>query len=225
MLGASSIVAAITLTFYIGASQTVPSDFHAVQAAAGNDLTVRNVPWQDYPFRFSPYYGIRLTYIAPSKSRTELTLDYTHFKVYAPTSDTVRQTGVWHGNPVNETAPMDARVQSFEITHGANMLAVNVIQRLSQSENAFYIGGGPVVMFPHSESRIDGVPGGNILEYGGVGFQVLAGAQQCVGSKRVRAELKYSNSLVTTTIADGVADMRLQTFHELVGFDLLGRCP
>ena len=220
----TAILGAITLTFYLGASQTLPSDFHVSQPAAGNELTVHKVPWQAFPFRFSPYYGVRLTYQPPGPARDAVVLDYTHFKVYADTDDLVRQTGTWHGTPLDETASMKNRVQSFEITHGANMIGLIFTERLAAGDEGGYLGLGPSLMFPHSESRVDGKPGGNVLEFGGAGFQILGGAQQCVGVKRVRAELKYSNGPVTMTIADGRATTRLETVHELAGIDF-GQCP
>ena len=216
-------VSAITLTFYLGASQAAPSDLRVRQSDAGNDAVMHEVPWQAFPFRFSPYYGIRLTYEPPGSSRLALMLDYTHFKVYAPTNDDVRQTGQWHGAPIDETAPMKSRVQSFEITHGANMLGLTATERFSAATGGVYAGVGPVLMVPHSESRVDGKPGGNVLEFGGAGWQVAGGAQQCVGVKRVRAELKYSDSGARTTIADGYATTNLRTVHELAGFDF-GHC-
>ncbi len=119
---------------------------------------------------------------------------------------------------------MKERVQSFEITHGANMLGLIAAERFSPTNGGVYAGGGPALLFPHSESRVDGKPGGNILEFGGIGFQVVGGAQQCVGVKRVRAELKYSDGEAKMTIADGFATTRLRTVHELAGFDF-GHCP
>ena len=94
-------MADIVLSFYIGASQTRPSDLRVSQPARGNNATVHSVTWLGYPFR----------------------------------------------------------VQSIEMTHGLNMLGLDVLQQISGvAGGGEYIGGGPVVFVPHTESRVDGVP-------------------------------------------------------------------
>lgn len=213
----------LAFSIYLGASQTRPSDLHVVQPERGNDATMRNAPWPGYSFRFEPYYGLRLSYAAPGHPWTRLALDYTHYKIYGRTEDVVAQVGTWHGAPLDEVAPMRKRVQSFEMTHGLNMLGLDVLQQVSGSQAGFYVGGGPVIYVPHSENRVDGLPGGDRFDFGGFGFQAQAGARGCVGVRRLFAELKYNEGHPTVTIAQGNAQTSLQTVHELAGIDF-GRC-
>jgi hypothetical protein len=166
-----------------------------------------------------------LTYARPDRPWTQLALDYTHFKVYADTTQNVLQNGVWHGATFAQTAPMQQRVQSFEITHGVNMLGLVLLQRVSGAGDAgAYAGAGPVIYLPHSESRVDGLPGGAGYQYGGGGFEVLAGMRGCVGAVSLFGELKYSNGVPNVTIAQGHAQTRIEAVHELVGIDSR-RCP
>ena len=183
------MLADVLLSFYIGASQTQPSDLRVQQPAHRNDVTVHSVTWRGYPFRFEIYYGIRLAYTPPYHPWTQLVLDYTHYKVYAETDDTV--------------------LQSIEMTHGLNMLAVNVLQRV--------VGGA------NTSADIDGAAHTSGYDFGGTGFQVIAGANGCAGSHQLFAEMKYSNGTPLVAIAQGRAQTALHTVHELAGVQF-GHC-
>lgn len=213
-------VADVVLSFYFGASQTRPSDLHIVQQQRANDATMHDVTWRGYPFRFEIYYGLRLTYTAPYHPAMRIALDYTHFKIYAATNDRVAQSGTWHGNPLHETAPMRERVQSIEMTHGLNMLGLLLLQRVTGSGGgAFYIGGGPVMFVPHTESRVDSLQHETGYRFGGAGFQVAAGVRGCVRRHPVFVESKYSNGAPVAGIAQGWAQTGIHTLHELAGID------
>jgi hypothetical protein len=218
------ILADFVLSFYLGASQTQPSDLHVVQASRENDATMRDVPWPGYSFRFEPYYGIRLSYNAPGHPQTRITLDFTHYKIYALTSQVVEQDGTWHGQPLHDVAPMSDRVQSFEVTHGLNMLGTSLLQNVAGSgSNGVYIGGGPVFYVPHSENRVDGIAGGNRYAFGSLGFQAHAGVQGCVSGHGLFAEAKYNSGQLVMPIAEGTAQTTVRTTQELGGFDF-GPC-
>jgi hypothetical protein len=215
------MLAAITLSLYFGASQTQPSELHVVQSARGNDATFHRVAWHGYAFRAPIYYGVRLTYAPARNAQTQIALDYTHFKIYADTSQTVEQEGIWHGAAFTQTAPLDRRVQSFEITHGVNLLGIAVLQRVSGSGDAgAYIGGGPVIYLPHTENRVDGVAGGDGYRYGGGGFEVLGGIRGCIGPQPLYAEVKYSRGVPSVPVAQGNAQTRIDALHEIAGTDL-----
>jgi hypothetical protein len=207
----------IVLSFYLGASQTRPSDLRILQPSRANTATMHSVTWQGFPFRFEVYYGIRLSYVSPNHPWTQFVLDYTHYKVYADTTRVVEQDGIWHGERFAQVAPMRDRVQSIEMTHGLNMLGVSVLQQVTGSSGGLYVGGGPVMFIPHTESRTDGVPDETGYVYGGAGFQVMAGAQACTGERPVFAEMKYSNGAPIVGIAQGHAQTAIRTVHEIAG--------
>lgn len=215
----------IVLSFYLGASQTAPSDLRVVQPARGNDATMHSVTWRGYPFRFEIYYGIRLTYTPPHYPFSSLALDFTHAKIYAETNNIVEQDGTWNASQLHETASMSERVQSFEITHGMNMLGLSVLQQVSgKPGGGAYIGGGPVLFVPHTESRVDGLPLTSGYEYGRVGFQVAGGVRGCIGQRPIYGEVKYSRGTPSVSIAEGHAETVVRTVHELAGFGF-SRCP
>lgn len=220
------MLADIVLSFYLGASQTAPSDLHVVQPARGNDATMQRVTWRGYPFRFEIYYGLRLTYTPPHYPFTSIALDFTHAKIYAADENVVSQSGTWHGEPVSDMQPMRARVQSFEMTHGMNMLGLSVLEQVSgRAGGGAYIGGGAVVFVPHTESRVDGAPLTSGYEYGRVGFQVAGGVHGCIGSRPVYGEVKYSQGTPSVSIAQGHADTVVRTVHELAGLGLAHCAP
>jgi hypothetical protein len=217
------LLAGITLSIYFGASQARPSDLSVTQPALANNAVMHDVRWQNYPFRAPIYYGVRFTYTPPNHPWTQIAIDFTHLKVYANTHDVVRQTGTWHGSSFAERVPLNQRVQSFEITHGVNLLGLTVLRSTSpRASPGAYVGAGPVIYLPHSENRVDGQPGGDGYEYGGGGFQVLAGVRGCFGAKPVFAELKYSHGTPRVTIAHGRARTRVDAIHELAGITLSG---
>jgi hypothetical protein len=218
----ASMLAAITLSFYFGASQTQPSDLHVTQTARGNDATFHRVAWHGYAFRAPMYYGVRLTYAPANHPQTQIALDYTHFKIYADTTQSVGQSGRWHGAAFTEAAALDQHVQSFEITHGVNLLGIAVLQRVSgSSEDAgAYVGGGPVIYLPHSENRVDGLPGGDGYRFGGGGFEVLGGIRGCINAQPFYAEVKYSHGVPSVPIAQGGAQTRVDAVHEIAGIDV-----
>jgi hypothetical protein len=218
------LLADVTFSIYLGASQTRPSDLRVDQPRRHNEATMRTVPWAGYPFRFEPYYGLRLTYNPPGHPQTRIALDFTHYKIYARTEAVVTQDGTWHGLIFRDVAPMRERVQSFEVTHGLNMLGLSLLQSLSSSANGAYAGGGPVMYVPHSESRVDGIAGGDVYHFSGFGFQAQAGLATCAGDHRVYAEAKYDvKPGLTVPIAQGTAQTNVHTMHELAGWDL-GPC-
>lgn len=219
------MLAAITLSIYFGVSQTKAADLHVVQQTRDNDATLHAVPWHDYPGRAPIYYGIRLAYSLPNHPWTQFALDYTHLKVYANASQIVQQDGTWHGMPFSARAPIAQRVQSFEITHGLNSLGIVVLQQVSGSQGGgAYVGGGPVIYLPHSENRVDGIAGGDGYEYGGGGFEALAGARGCIGVQPVFSEVKYNHGSPTVSIAQGHAQTRVDVLQEIAGTGAR-RCP
>jgi hypothetical protein len=215
----------IVLSFYLGASQTAPSDLRVVQPARQNDATMHGVTWRGYPFRFEVYYGVRLTYTPPRYPFTSIALDFTHAKIYAETDAAVVQDGTWNGKALHDIAPMRERVQSFEMTHGMNMLGLSVLEQVAgKPGGGAYVGGGPVLYIPHTESRVDGAPLTSGYEYGGVGLQFAGGVRGCIGHRPLYSEMKYSRARPTVSIANGHAQTLVRTVHELAGMAFT-RCP
>jgi hypothetical protein len=162
---------------------------------------------------------LRLSYNIRGHPETRIALDFTHYKIYADANQIVEQDGTWHNEPLNTTAPMRDTVQSFEVTHGLNMLGLSLLQNVWGSSNGAYIGGGPVLYVPHSENRVDGVAGGNRYAFSGFGLQGQAGVQGCVRGHDLFAEAKYNAGQLNVPIAQGTAQTTVRTTHELAGFN------
>ena len=216
-----------TLSFYIGMSFTRSSDLRVVMPHSGNHLTFRNVAWESRPFRFSPYYGIRLTHYSSASPQVSLSLDFTHNKLFDVGDRIVRAQGVWHGGPVDEIARMDQRVQAFEITHGLNMLSLNVLYYptraapMSVSPGMLdpYIGAGIVFYVMHAENTIDNKPWADGYRSSGLGYQVLAGVQCRRAPRCVFLEAKYSSGEARVgTAEEGHAQTHIRTLHTIGGY-------
>lgn len=178
---------------------------------------MHDVPWAAYPFRFEPYYGLRLSYNAPGQPETRIVFDFTHYKIYALTDQVVAQSGRWHGGPLQGASPMRESVQSFEVTDGLNVLGLSLLQSVSGGTNGPYVGGGPVLYVPHSENRVDGIAGGDRYGFLTFGFQAQAGVRGCVSSHELFAEAKYNGRQLVMPIAQGTAQTTVRTTHELAG--------
>jgi hypothetical protein len=190
-----------SLAIALGLSFTRPSDLTIKQPNAGTATTFHNVHWSGQAFVSPLYYVVRVGY-------GDAALDFTHYKIIAAVHQTVHETGVWQGQPVDGDAPVDARVQHFEISHGVNALALVGIVH-DPAKRGFYAGGGPLIYLSHAESTV----GGNDAQWGyghsGYGFEVFSG----VGMPAPWAEVKYDEGRVTVGVAGGTATVPLQTLH------------
>ena len=203
----------IWLSVYIGVARTTPSDIHLSQPNAETDVTFHHVRWADRSFRPSIYYGIRLSYAPSQGGGAVLNLDYTHYKIYAQTDRAVDVAGTWRGNPIGEEAPLSRYVQGFDITHGLNMIAFDVL-----CCGRAYAGGGVAYYVAHAENRIGGEANREHYAGAGLGYQLVGGYRDAVSGDPLFAELKYSSGDVTVDTAEqGRAQTRAHTWHVLFG--------
>jgi hypothetical protein len=183
----------------IGISFTRPSDLTIHQPASGNDAVFRNVRWANQSFVSPLYYIVRF-------GKGDVQVDFTHYKVIAETHERIRVAGTWHGQPVDETARLEERVQHIEISHGVNSFALVGLAH-DPAHRGLYIGAGPVIFMPHAESTVDGRVGEWGYAYGGQGIEVFAG----VGVPAPFAEVKYDAGSIRVGVADGTAATTLST--------------
>ncbi len=226
--------AEVSISVYSGTSDTATSDLRIREPSSDSDATFHGVRWQARPFEDSPYYGIRLAYFQTNSSRIGASLDFTHYKIYAETERTLALDGRWDGVTVKGIGPMYLRVQHFEVSHGLNLAALNMIYRwplgpaaaLPESRWQAYVGAGLVAYVPHAEATINGNFTSAGYQLGGFGYQVLAGLQ-CRVSRRMSlfAELKQDGGGLNMDFqGDTRARTGVRTFHALGGVTLsLGR--
>lgn len=223
---ADTALAETTASFYLGSSHTGNSDVRISQPGTASDATFRGVNWDTESFKNPRYYGIRLSHFFEGRPDWGVGFEFIHDKVHARTDQVVHVGGTWNGAPVNEDARMNQRVQSFNMSHGLNILALNVYRRwMHETGSEFprgrwqpYAGAGLVYYLLHPENSVNGQKNDESYQGGGVGYQLFGGLQygvtQTVG---IFIEAKYNNGKVAVDTAGGG---RGET--ELKGSQLLG---
>ena len=190
-----------SIALAIGISFSHPSDLVIDQPANGNHATFHNVRWAGQSFVSPLYYVVRI-------GKGDVQLDFTHFKMIAEVHESIPVTGTWHGEAVDETAPLGERVQHLEISHGVNSFALIGLFR-DPARRGAYVGAGPLIYLPHAESTIDGQVNQWGYANGGSGVEVLAG----VGFPAPFADIKYDAGSVKVGIANGTASTTVQSLQ------------
>lgn len=216
----ATAMAETSIAVYTGASRTSDSDLHVAQPGLGTDLVARDVRWSAKPFKPAPYYGLRATWFPTAESRWGASLDFTHYKAYAQTARVGGVQGTWMGGAVAGAAPLDRYVQRFELSHGVNTLSANLVYRFPavwSGRLTPYVGAGPAVYLPHTESTVGGVPNDASYHAAGFGVHLQAGARYRLTDRwAVFIETKFDRGRVKVDVASGTARTTLQTMH-LVG--------
>ncbi len=201
-----------TASFYLGSSRAANSDVQISQPGTGSDATFHGVSWDTESSRAPRYYGVRVTHFLEDLPDWGIGFDFTHDKVLARTDEIVHVDGMWNGAPVNQDAPMSQRVQSFSITHGVNILALNLYHRwMNEPSDAFphgrwqpYVGAGLTYYMLHSENTVNGQRNSEGYKSGGFGYQLLGGLQYSVTQTLgVFIEAKYNRGNVKVGVAGG----------------------
>jgi opacity protein-like surface antigen len=216
-----------TVMFYLGTSLTRNSDVHIRQPGSGTDAIFRNVSWESRSYEFPLYYGIRINHFFKDRPNVGIGLEFTHDKAYARTGQVVHVDGTWDGVPVNEDAPMDQRVQSFSMSHGVNIVALNAYYR-GMHENTVsyphgrwqpYAGAGLTYYVLHPENTVDGQNNDESYQGGGFGYQLLGGLNYRITPRGgVFAEVKHNRGKVEVdTAAGGRAETELKSSQLLTG--------
>src|SRR5437867_7444206 len=231
-LPAAFIIAAATasaetlISGYLGDSWTRSSDLRVSQSTTDSDATFQGVHWDSKSFAAPLHYDLRVTYFLEAYPAWGIALDFTRYKIYAPTGDPVPVRGRWNGVSVDESAPLDERVQRFSISHGVNYVGPLIVYRLNLFEStAFrngrlqpYVGVGPIYYIDHPESTVNGLAVER-YEGSGWGWQALAGLRYRLTEHwSAFGALKYDQGRARVSVAgDGSADTRLRTGHAIFG--------
>jgi hypothetical protein len=169
-----------TAAVYTGVSRTFPSDLRVQQSASASAATFSAVSWAPHPFsQGAPYYGLRISYFLHRGSRLGGFVEYTHYKMYAETAESVAVRGTWNAAPLAEFAPLSRRVQGFQVSHGVNMTSFGAEYRwnptFQRGRWGAYLGVGALVYLPHAEGVIDSIDESSNYRYAGAGGQVFGG--------------------------------------------------
>ncbi len=122
---------------------------------------------------------MRVSYFPQRALRLGGFVEYTHYKMYAETAQTVEIHGRWNGAPVAQFAPLNQRVQHLEISHGVNLISLGAEYRwnpaFQRGRWRTHVGAGALFYLPHAEGKIDSIAESSNYQYAGSGGQIFAG--------------------------------------------------
>lgn len=155
--------AELVLSVYGGKAITTDSDLELAQPG-GDRLTFHDVSWTDRSFAAPPYYGLRVAFYLPRAPSWGLAVDYTHAKMIAQINEVVEVTGTRAGASVHGAERMSDTIQGFELSHGHNLITVNLMYRwfpkgardpswLGRIQP--YAGAGVGMALPHVEAKVN----------------------------------------------------------------------
>ena len=225
--GMNSLAGAQTsFSFYTGFSETRNSDLHVRQQSTNSDAVFSDIGWVGRPFDNPPYYGYRITHFLKNRPNLGFAVDFTHYKMYANPNQVAAVSGTWNGAPVNETAPLNERVQEFSISHGVNILSFNVLYRwLGRPAEKFpqgrlqpYVGLGLAYYILHPENTVNN-QSYERYEESGFGLHALGGVSYALTPRiNLFTETKFdSGKAKVNTAGQGEANTDLNTLHLLGG--------
>ena len=184
---------------YVGWTSTAANALTLSRPDSGA-LVVDPVHYDARAFDAPIYYGYRVGRFFGDRFGVEGEL--IHLKVYA-------------------RPPLGQGIESFAISHGLNLVLVNVMlrQRLGGPSSRAWLmvrgGVGPTV--PHAESRVDGVAQAQ-YELGSAGFQGAAGVElRLTGSLFGTAEYKLTTAAPGVSVHGGTIHGRYTSQHVAVG--------
>jgi lipid A oxidase len=208
--------AAVEVGVYGG--QTYVPDTDVEYRADVTRVTLHDVSWETRPFENPIYYGLRVSYWTERNANLGFSLDFAHPKIYADPNQVVRVTGQRDGAAVDGQEPVGNTLQSFNNSHGLNMLTVNVLYRWNTDAAGAtgalqrlqpYVGLGAGVAFPHVEAV---VAGARTYEYqlAGPAVQAQLGLGYPLGGGfGLFSEYKYNRAWLDESL-EGGGSLRLE---------------
>ena len=156
----------VALSVFAGQQATDNGDLHYVSRATGTDIRFNDVRWREKSFDEPLFYGARAAYWLEGAPNYGLAIDFTHAKTYAADGDSYRVKGVRNGSAVNGRERFSNTIDSFNMSHGLNMITFNGMYRwfpTGQRDDTLlgrlqvYSGLGAGFSIPHVEAEIKGV--------------------------------------------------------------------
>ena len=212
------------LAAYLGGNYTIDStvsirvptenlsvDFHNVQIAAQ----------PNYPRR---YYGWRIGKMFRGFKHLGLEFEHIHMKALVDTSQSYDVT-IGSGSilPAGGAQPMSNIVPEYQMTHGLNLLFVNLVMRRplgASNRLALTLRGGTGPMIPHAETTVLGKIKHD-YDYAGFGAQAAAGLQiQLPYRLSIVTEYKFTYARPKIDLDEGTGWMPAATHHVVVGMSV-----
>ncbi len=212
------------LAAYLGAAHTLTAPLSVVQPAIGTEIRFDRVAYEDRSFNPPVYYGYRLSYFPSPATPIGLEAEMIHLKVYTDTSRITFASGTHRHRTLADTLPISDVVQRFSISHGLNLLLVNVAARRTilardagkpRLQVTGRLGAGPTL--PHPETTIDGVSHEG-YETGALALQASAGLElRLPGGVALGAEYKFTRTSQSITVDRGLARGTFASHHGVFG--------
>jgi hypothetical protein len=212
------------LAGYIGGARTRPATVVLEQSDPAVHLVLQQVPFSGKSFQSPIYYGYRAGYYFTTHFGLEA--EFIHLKIHADVSEPVSIRGSIGAVAVREQAPMSRYAGQFEVSHGLNMVLVNVVARRAlmgsrepaQARLAFVARAGAGPTIPRPEVIVFGAAGG-AYEAGPIAVQGAAGVEACLWrGVRAIAEYKYTFTPMAFDIPNGRAGLHVHSHHLVTGF-------
>lgn len=214
-------------SLFSGDSTTQHSSIHLVNAAKHTDIVFHGVTWETDPLDPAIYYGVRFGTFSVRHPHWGVELNFTHNKAILDTGRSVETSGAWNGQPVSGQQPIGARIQTLRITHGENIIGLNILYRsLGKPTPSFpsgrfqaYAGLGPTFLVLYNANRVDGVGNQGAFHTSGFGYEALAGIRYGVIHRvSIFIEPKYTSGNANLETGDGGSlSTPLGTWHVAVG--------
>ncbi len=216
---------------YTGKAHTFNSDISLRHPAAGTDLEVKDVGFDDESLTFHPppNYGARITYWTGKHKQQGIAVDFHHPKAIARTHEVKEITGVKNGVPVASPAPMSTAIERWRVAFGHNILTLNYMHRWfpkgRRDETLLgrmqpYAGIGVGVAIPSPLIQVDGVRVADGYRIAGPAATAILGLNLDVwGPFSVYAEGKLNWTDLNLRFKSGVGESKteLWTTNILVG--------
>lgn len=217
---------------YMGQAATLNSDFRIEQPTLGNDFTFSGVSFDDDSFKSPYYYGVKIGRYFESHPNFGLEMEFFHYKLILDTAKTAPVSGTLGGAALGGSMLISNLVGDFEISHGLNFLALNVVGRLRYwKSNGFPngrfqpyggIGIAAVIMYP--EVVVLGVSSHGFELNDRPGTQFFIGARlfpldlgPSFGNLALFAEYKFTVSHPEVSVDRGTASLNERTHHFIFG--------
>jgi Outer membrane protein beta-barrel domain len=211
---------------YLGGARTGSSDLKIVQPTLDNNLTFERVRFSSRSFDPPLYYGFRGGYFLNRMPSLGFEAEFTHLKVFSNPQQQVRVTGRHRGVPIDDQLPLGEIVQQYSISHGVNLLLLNVAVRHQFKPSAeaphgrliLTARGGLGPTLPHTESNIEGQQQEQ-YEIGRLGWQTAGGAEfKLWRGLYAFGEYKFTRTRQRGKVSFGTAESLLRTHHGVFGF-------
>jgi opacity protein-like surface antigen len=209
---------------YLGAARTVNAPLTISQPTAATTITFTSVEYRGQSFTAPLYYGYRVAYFPRPTSWIGVEGEFIHLKVYARTDRGIRADGMLDGQRVSGVVPMRSVVDRFAMSHGLNLVLINVAARRKLGSRADDTGNveligrlgiGPTV--PHAETTVGGRPRDG-YELGAIALQAAAGVEMRIWERlSVLAEYKFTRTRQTISVDRGEARGLFASHHAVFG--------